>query len=256
MRVNRILAQSRRNPSDFRIPFALKAMGDRKRVWFQVESGAAKGLWLKVYPDSEGGYICGVPERNVPELLSEHLKEGDCFWDVGAHVGFYSLVAARLVGKSGTVVALEPDQENFAALRENCQRNGSLSIQTLPMAVWSQSCDVRFQRGTDLSRMTGAVVTYNAGSDFVCQAITLDSLLIPGNPPRLVKIDVEGGELEVLKGATQTLCVSRPFLLVEIHHEHEIAEIVDFVVSRNYRSRFLSSNPGKILACFEPEGVL
>ena len=71
---------------------------------------------------------------------------GACFYDVGAHIGFYSLLAARLVGQGGHVVAFEPDPANAAVLRENITRNNLGQIEVVPVALWSHCGVVAFRR--------------------------------------------------------------------------------------------------------------
>jgi len=89
------------------------------RIWSQVHSGPARGLWLKVEPYLEDRYLSGYPEPAVQDEIVKHLLPAGCFCDLGAHIGYYSLLAARLVGEAGCVVAFEPDPANVAMLREN-----------------------------------------------------------------------------------------------------------------------------------------
>src|SRR5690242_4699042 len=68
-----------------------------ERVWVQIPAGAAAGLWMKVLPKWEPGYLSGCAEQGMDEVVSRSLRGGDCFYDVGAHVGYYSLMAGRIV---------------------------------------------------------------------------------------------------------------------------------------------------------------
>lgn len=220
-----------------------------------MADGLGKGLWLKVDPQSEEGYASGFAEPGVQAILSKHLKRGDCFYDVGAHIGFYSVIAARLVGKSGLVIAFEPDPDNVKVLQKICTRNNLDHICALPAAVWNQGGRVQFQRGKDPSRMTGRVVSQNvqlSGCQLLsCPAVALDTFSASNRPPTFVKIDVEGGELMVLKGAQTTLRSFRPTLLVEIHDKAYIPAILDSLSPLGYLKRHISTQPEKTLVCFE-----
>lgn len=78
-------------------------------VWIKVTQGPVRGLWFKVNPRFEIGYLLGKPEEPVLNALLGLLSQGGCFYDVGAHIGFYALLAARIGCR---VYAFEPDPLN------------------------------------------------------------------------------------------------------------------------------------------------
>ena len=109
-------------------------------AWVQVQRGAAKGIWLHLNPRTGSGYFNGDVEPEVQEVLQKYLRPGMIFYDVGANIGFFSLLAARLVGEQGSVVAFEADPEIAARLRENVNRNEKpAAISVEEKAVWSSS---------------------------------------------------------------------------------------------------------------------
>src|SRR5579863_8801197 len=108
---------------------------DGQRIWYQIPTGPAEGLWLKLLPKWEPGYIQGAAEGGMNEALSNYLRPGCCFYDVGAHIGFYSLIAARIVGAGGRVVSFEPDAENSRVIQENASKNGFTQIVVIRTAV-------------------------------------------------------------------------------------------------------------------------
>ncbi|MEZ8222135.1 methyltransferase, FkbM family [Candidatus Fervidibacteria bacterium JGI MDM2 JNZ-1-D12] len=194
------------------------------RVWVQVRNGLGKGLWLRLDPRYELNYWNGDYEPEIQNLLAGRLRPGDVLYDIGAHIGFFSLIAARLVGKEGAVFAFEPDPENVARIEEHIQRNELNQVQVVPLAVWSASEQrLYFQRASEFSsRSTGAIVQTptSTGIDVIeVQTITLDEFVQNHRPPNLVKVDVEGGESEVLKGAIWTFEIVRPLLICEVHDE-------------------------------------
>jgi FkbM family methyltransferase len=168
--------------------------------------------------------IC-MHEPVVVQWLSEQLKEGMTFLDVGANIGFYTLLAAKRVGESGTVISMEADPDVFAILMQNIQSNSLSNVHALNGAAY-RSCDrVRLGRAIASSWYTG-LYYQNATQWIEVDSYTLDSLRsrFGIRPIDMVKIDVEGAEAEVLEGMTCILHEDRPKLLVEVHRFHASGE--------------------------------
>jgi len=226
------------------------------RAWVRIPSGLGSGLELYVLPPSEPGYVSGCAEPGVHEILSEHIHRGGCFYDVGAHIGYYSLIAARLVGETGQVVAFEPDPDNLELLRTNCERNDLHGVAICTNAAWSHGGKVEFQRGSDNSRMTGRVVDQSSqqaasrSHSLFCNAVTLDLFAMQNRPPSFVKIDVEGGEVEVLKGARTLLAEVGPTLLIEVHDEVSVDAILEILFPLAYVLQPRTSGLAANLNCF------
>ncbi len=196
------------------------------RVWAQVQDGLGRGLWLKLDPHRETGYLRGCPEPGIPELLERFLRPGDCFFDVGAHVGFYSLIAGLQVGTQGRVVAFEPDEQNAGLLEENIQRNNLRQVVIVRAAAWRSPGRVRFFRGAphDARNSTRrghvvADVSRWSGTPLVeVDSITLDDYARGEAKPKLIKVDTEGSEIEVLQGAERLLGEKQSTFVIEVHH--------------------------------------
>jgi len=144
---------------------------------------------------------------------------GDIFLDVGAYTGWYAMQAARAVGPSGRVVALEPDPSNRSQLETNLSLNGFSNCTVLPVAAWSkaseigwQSNDVSVWRKVDEKQTTTLV-----------RAVTVDSLIDDLDLPdvRWIKMDIEGAEIEALQGAQAVLRRVHPTLFIEVHETLE-----------------------------------
>ena len=213
-----------------------------RREWVLLESGLAKGLWLQVDPYREQEYLRGTAETEVHEALAAHLKPDGCFFDVGAHVGLYSLIASRLVGAKGRVVAFEPDPLNAQLIREHAARNGLSNISVAQVAIWRSEGEVRFRRSGDQpmgkSSRRGAVVdsglAMGSGEIISVQAVSLDAFAAHNYSPAVIKIDVEGAECEVLEGATGFLARAKPTLICEVHTVEAAAFIAEFLPARDY----------------------
>ncbi len=168
-------------------------------------------------------------EPHIIAWLKEWLKPGDTFWDIGANWGLITLSAAKIVGLTGRVIAIEPSPFNLAWLKRHINLNQCEHIVTVvEAAVCEQNGgSVSFSLLNDGHSPSNSLMfssTVNGESPEVSQqisvpAISLDSLLIEqGQSPKLVKIDVEGAELKVLKGAVQLLSSEEaPILLLAVH---------------------------------------
>jgi FkbM family methyltransferase len=191
-------------------------------AWVQVQKGPAEGLWLHLNPRTGKTYFEGGGEPEVQEALREQLRPGMTFYDIGANVGFFSLLAARLVGKEGRVVAFEADPEVAGRLREHVGRNAFGWIRVEEKAVWSEPRTVYFARTdptTSPDRGLGHVVSQGADDTIQVSAESLDGYTSARSAPDFLKCDVEGAEVEVFRGARRLLKEKRPGIICEMHSE-------------------------------------
>ncbi len=207
--------------------------------WVEIPRGLGKGLVLLVDPRYELAYVRGDHEPWVQDLVASWLRHGDVFYDVGAHVGFFSVLAGRLVRPGGAVIAFEPDPDNFARLEANIARNRMGCVRPVCAVVLDRSGTVSFARAPAASsRVEGRAV----GSD---GALATEVLSVPGvtlddhyDPrPGVVKIDVEGGELQVLSGARRLLAEGKLGWIVEAHSEELEAALVRIFNNAGYTVR-------------------
>jgi len=191
-------------------------------AWVQVQSGPAKGLWLHLNPRTGKAYFEGSAEQEVQEVMQKQLRSGMSFYDIGANIGFFSLLAARLVGKDGHVVAFEADPEAAERLREHVARNELGWITVKEVAVWSEPRTVFFLRtdpATSPDRGLGHVVATGAGDTIEVEAVSLDDYTGTQPPPDFIKCDVEGAEVEIFRGAKRLLKEKNPRVVCEMHNE-------------------------------------
>lgn len=152
----------------------------------------------------------GVLEPRTTALFDRLLRPGDTVVDVGAHVGYHALRARRRIGETGRVFAIDPQPYNCHKLLTNAELNGFANITVIAAAVGAAAgfAPLKQQPRTDKSRLTlrGAGVNDRLGT-FVAPIMTLDWLFAAQGIDRaaLLKIDVEGYELEVLTGAAAAL---------------------------------------------------
>jgi FkbM family methyltransferase len=191
-------------------------------IWVRIENGPAQGLWIRVSPRTGEHFQRGLGEPEVQRAMQQHLRPGMTFYDLGANIGFFSLLAARLVGPSGRVFSFEADPEIAARLGENLVRNNFAHAAVVEKAVWSEPGRVSFVRidsSTSPDRGLGHVSTAECSNanTVTVEAVSLDQFVAGHPPPNFVKCDVEGAEVAVFQGAERLLRETRPILLVEMH---------------------------------------
>ena len=167
-------------------------------------------------------YILGTYEPEFLRALCQHARRGDTCVDVGGNLGYYCLLMADLVGPQGRVITFEPVEENLRVLKENIAVNGIKNVELVQTALGAQPGVLSLIRSEAGSiSATPSVRGYaveGAQSSIDVPVNTLDAYLEEkGWRPAVIKIDVEGAELEVLRGAVQTLRVARPTVLLEVH---------------------------------------
>jgi FkbM family methyltransferase len=191
-------------------------------VWVQIKHGPAAGLSIRLNPRTGQNIRLGVGEPAVQAALQKYLRPGMTFYDLGANIGFFSLIAARLVGLSGRVVSFEADPEVAARLRDNLAYNKFDHATVEQKAVWSEPTTVSFTRVdpmTSPDRGLGHVELNHSpsASAISIEAVSLDHYTVTHPPPDFLKCDVEGAELAVVQGAARLLREKHPILLVEMH---------------------------------------
>ena len=163
----------------------------------------------------------GTYEKQELEYVVSHLSPGDTFLDVGAHVGYFTLPAAKAVGPGGRVIAFEPSPASVRLIRENAKLNGFGWI-TVCEAAASDHDGPELLFRSPKSPMWNRLVRFPVrdGMDTIAiSAKTIDSTLAEcGWPPIAgMKVDVEGAELDVLRGSTSCLDRNpRAFVIVEM----------------------------------------
>lgn len=208
-------------------------------TWVQVQRGPAAGLWFRVNSRTGQSILGGWGEPAVQRALVKHLRPGMVFYDLGANIGFFSLLAAKLVGPSGVVVAFEPDPEIAARLRENASRNNFSWLTVEQKAVWSEASVITFSRmdpRLSPDRGQGHVsAEVSVANSIRVEATSLDAYSSGHPPPQFIKCDVEGAEIEVFRGAGRLLRENRPGILCELHSEEIHRSLLREFSAQGYR---------------------
>lgn len=166
-------------------------------------------------------------EDGTLRTLHRLLRPGDDFYDVGANIGVIALVASHRVDKSGRVIAFEPAAANLCMLRYHLKWNRAANVRVEPTCVGAACGETVFSLLED-GLSTGNSLTFSRKSDPAFVREKFQNVSVPvttldaywrqsGITPRVIKIDVEGAEYDVLAGARQLLADHRPALLIGVH---------------------------------------
>ena len=189
----------------------------------KILNGPLKGFrWLPasgVFDCTEGTY-----EAETQRLFLKHIPRGAVVYDLGAHRGFFSLLAAKIVGKEGRVVAFEPLEQHVRLIMTHSDLNGITNIAPYRFAISDRNGIVAF---TDLEDhwantcVPQSPMFNSESATHRVEARTLDGLIDGGMlPPHFIKMDIEGSEYNALKGARNTLLRHRPVLFFSAHESH------------------------------------
>jgi FkbM family methyltransferase len=218
-----------RLPPGVRRALARAPVLGRGVAWWQSQRvgtlrvGIGQGLKFRAGP-SNPAYASGDSELPVQQTLARHVRPGHVVYDVGANVGFFSVLAARLVGPRGKVYAFEPVPDNATLAVENARRNDFGNVEVIGKAVdrasgRAQIALARYAGGSMLS--TVGRPPDDTGTTLAVEAVSLDDFVFRDGapPPDVVKVDVEGAELGVLEGMRRLLREHRPVVLYEVDDE-------------------------------------
>lgn len=228
----RALTEPMRVASYFLLP-----SGGQKRL--RVKKGPAMGLVFDLNPRWEHTAWEGTYEQSVQQLFVKSLKPGHVVFDVGANYGFYAMLASRV---GAEVFAFEPDKGNAETLARHAEMNDLAShIHIVPSAAYSYTGSIALEPAAAGSH--GNALTRPRASETLntvnVSCTTLDDFARASPRPDLVKIDVEGAESEVLKGADQLFRVCRPILLCEIHDDQNASFAEAWLGEHDYACTWL-----------------
>jgi FkbM family methyltransferase len=185
-----------------------------------IAHGPARGLRFNA-AGTNPGYVLGTTEPEVQETVAAYLQEGSVFYDLGAGVGFFTVLGARRVGAEGQVVAFEPLTANVDALTHNVALNGFTNVSVVRKAVGRSSGSgvLEVARFSVQGRLNPNELRPDSRGTTPVEVISVDQAVeeISLPPPTLVKLDIEGSELEAIEGMRRTMERFRPTVICELH---------------------------------------
>lgn len=183
-------------------------------------------------------------EKAVTEMIVDTLKRAHCFVDVGTHLGWFTCLASKHMPE-GVVYGFEMDDMFFDLLLKNVQLNHCDNVKAYNVAVTDAAGTVKYRRDSNRYssgfRLRSPAADENEDLFVSVESIALDDLMrSEGDVPDVIKIDVEGAEMNVLRGMTQILRDHRPILFLEVHpgylpnFDTSISEILSLLAECGY----------------------
>jgi FkbM family methyltransferase len=189
----------------------------RGRTCFNVHGDA-----ITVLPGDHGISrelsVYQIHEPLTTELVKQFLKPGMNVVDIGGNLGYYALLEAQMVGDAGRVIAIEPVASNFAQLSKNVAANGyrNIVLENVAIGTFNGSAPIYLSKKSNWHSLHP--VPWET-SEVTVRVSTLDSLLARHELPSidLIRMDLEGYEIKVIRGMKSTIKKYRPGLLIELH---------------------------------------
>jgi FkbM family methyltransferase len=193
----------------------------RGKKW--IVSSQRHAFWLGSY------------EPEMQRLFVKVVKPGGVFYDIGANVGFYSLLASQLVG-TGKVFAFEPSPENIRYMRRHLDINRCDNVEILDLAICDREGYAYFAEDR-----TGSMGRLEGRGELQVRTSTLDALLRAQNipPPDYLKMDIEGAEFQALRGARHCFQQYKPVLFLATHGREVHRSCCELLNSWGYKIEFV-----------------
>lgn len=204
-----------------------------------------------------GGFLhLGETNPNETRVVRKIIEDQDVFFDVGGYIGWYSLNAAQLVGKNGKVFAFEPNPKIAKKLRVNCEINGLKNVDVQEIALSNNDGLEDFWIGKN--GMLGSLKKQDSASAFMkikVKTMKIDTFCRKKGIKniKLIKIDAEGSDLEIIDGAKKTLEEISPFLILEVYgsgyneEKKTDKKIINYLLELGYKPYEFTENKLKLL---------
>ena len=205
---------------------------------FPILQGPAQGMkWI--VGSSDHGCWLGSYELKKQKQIVKYLKPGMVVYDIGAHVGFYTLLFSRAVGPEGRVYAFEPFPDNLLFLKKHSCLNKLGNVLIEQYAVSDSNGKVIFYPNQE-SNYTGSIIRINQSdklNGITVKTVALDKYVYHENnsPPDLIKMDIEGAEYQALSGMENIIKNGNPILFLSLHGPEVARECSYFIRRYDYK---------------------
>jgi FkbM family methyltransferase len=156
--------------------------------------------------------VYGIYEEFETNLIKQEVKKGDVILDIGANIGYYTLIFAKLVGESGKVYAFEPDPTNFALLKKNIEANGYNNVVLIQKAVSNKSEKIKLYISKENRGDHRIYPSYESRQTVEIECVRIDDYNIP--KVDFIKMDIQGSELGAIQGMENLLNLNQPLTLI------------------------------------------
>ncbi len=204
-----------------------------QNVYIPILTGKLSGKkWVVGSSGKIMRYLTTTYESRLTYYSQKLIKEGDVVFDIGAHVGYFTLLFSMLVGDKGKVFSFEPNKNNFCLLDKHVRINKLQNVRILPYAVYDIDGFLSFKIGDG----SGTGKISDDGQYFV-SVVSVDSFVLKNKIDRLdfLKVDVEGAEDKVIEGAKDTLKKFQPTIFLSLHGEDKYIKCKTMLEQLGYK---------------------
>ena len=203
-----------------------------------IESGPLAGLRLAISEHTSHTYIRGTYELDMQQALDRLIRPGDICYDLGASIGYMTLVMAR---KAKRVYSFEPAPHAAKQMLANIRANHLPNIMIIRQPISDSERDVEFALTNNA--YGSSIARDNKWPTLKLQTTTLDRFVEDHPAPHLLKIDVEDEEVRVLQGASRLLAKQRPRICCELHSVESVHKILEILADARYSVTRLDGSP-------------
>lgn len=216
----------------FRLPLALIPAN----TVLPILQGKLRGKkWIK--GSSINGCWLGTYEFDKQMLFQEYVKPGMVVYDIGANVGFYTLLSSVLTGNSGKVFAFEPVSRNLSYISKHLELNKINNTVVIDKAVSDEIKKLKFTFSSNPS-----MGHFSENGEIEVETISLDEFVKQGNPPPdLMKMDIEGAEFAALNGAREILKEKNPIIFLATHSDETKKKCLELLKEFGYRIQIIGN---------------
>lgn len=214
--------------------------------------GKLHGYWMKLdlsdWSERYTYFLGRYYELEIQQLLSAILKPGDRFVDIGANIGMITLHAARLVTEKGKIDCFEPNPDCVQSIKDTLARNNLRHVNVYPVGLSDSTGMLQLSLTSSHTGTATLAPVHGVTKSFEVPTLIGDDVVLSDpTPMKLIKIDVEGFELHVLKGLKRALDMFQPFLITEFAESHfqragtSSTEILRFLTGLGYKPYGISA---------------
>lgn len=206
-------------------------------ITMKIRHGPLKGKSWNISSGSK--FIRGEYEPDNTRAIEDLVRPRDVVFDIGAHVGYFTVLMSQRVGPQGRVVSFEPRDINLDFLRQHVLINGCGNVKIVDACVGDHAGAAKLETRVG----TGKGFVSDDGNVAV-RMVVLDELVQSGElpAPQFMKIDVEGGEMMVLEGARQIIEAHRPRMVLATHSPELRQKCSDFLTARGYEMQDIQAS--------------
>jgi FkbM family methyltransferase len=221
-----------------------------------ITAGPLKNFKLEINIYNEKFYWLATYERGVQSCLQQVVTRGAVAYDIGAHIGYFSLLLSLLCGPDGKILAFEPEPLNYRRILKHIDLNGLKNVEVFPIAVSDKNGTGALWNLGDSAQghlLHSSPNSSSKGEDNTSlrnvEIVSLDEFVFNQGhpPPGIIKIDTEGEEARIIDGMERLLSAVRPIIVCEIHRPELGTDIWRKLDKKDYHFIDIEKNMSLIL---------